>query len=134
MIIKINPFHRRGDSLSVYDPKGIFLRNMELKVLAVIRANHITAFLVYYSIPGTPRALEWLEAKHVDIISDERPKNWIEKKWPFWHQFYKSNQDYSYRISYYAGPSAILEDDHFLFDIYESYGEALRFLDEHGLI
>lgn len=133
MIVKINPHRKRRDSLSVFDPEGIFLRNMELEVLAVICANSITAYLVYYSIPGTPRALEWLAAKHVDIISDERPKHWIEKKWPFWHRFHKSNQYYDYRLSYYAGPPAFLEDDHFLFDIYESYGEALRFLDESVL-
>ena len=134
MIIRVAPFRRSGGSLSAYDPAGVFLRNMDLRVLAIICANGIKAYLVYYSIPGVPRALEWLEAKNVKVVSDERPLYWIEKKWSRWHRLRKSNQDYDYKISYYAGPLEILEDDHFLFDMYESQAEALRFLDEHGFI
>lgn len=134
MIVRVNPHCRRREGLAGYDPDGIYLRNMDLDVLAMIHANQTKAYLVCYSIPGVPYALEWLKEQHVEVISKEKPSNWIEKKWPWWRQFHKANQEYDYKISYYAGPSIIFEDDGFLFDIYESPERAIQFLRKHHMI
>ena len=134
MIVQVNPHCRRREALLSYDPEGVYLGNKNLEVLAMIHANNIKAYLVCYSIPGVPRAIEWLKAQHVKVISEEKPAHWIERRWPCWHRFHKANQEYNYSILYYAGPPAILEDDCFLFDIYESPEQAIRFLEEHEMI
>lgn len=79
MIVRVNPHCRRREGLAGYDPDGLYLRNMDLNVLAMIHANQTKAYLVCYSIPGVPCAIEWLKEQHVEVISKEKPSNWIEK-------------------------------------------------------
>ena len=113
-----------------FDLQNEFLGQEEMEVLAVMRNHHVLQYLIRYSIPGTPAALDWVSARDFLITDSQKNKNWIECTWPIWKPYIKihSNYDFDFRLSYYCGPSALLYSNAFLFESVENPLSATRYL------
>ena len=119
--------------ISGFDFNGEYIRGIEWDVIAIIRSSNILAYLVIFNnIPGRDDAIDWVDSRNFDTIDNEKPDNWVECAWPWWRPYkkMKANVEYDFRLTYYCGPKELLENDSFLFDIYENRRKAIQYLNE----
>lgn len=116
-----------------YDLENRYLADLEIEVLAVMRNHCILQYLIRCSTPGNPDALDWVSAKNFIITDLKRPENWVEYTWPRWKRYVKTHSDYDFdfRLSYYCGPSVLLESDTFLFESVYEPDSATRYLHQY---
>lgn len=132
MRIKLNNTykrHKHASWLTSFDPNGDTLKGKDIHVIAVMKSCGVLSYLICASESYSNTYLEWVNAKFFDIVDVRKPSNWIEYRWNIFHPYVISKKDYdfSFRITYYAGPECILNNTNFLFDVIENHREAMAF-------
>ena len=86
-------------------------------------------YLIVVREYGGYEYLDAVKAKDFYVTDNSIPKDWVELKWPFLSPFIKENSrlGVSYRITYYLGPKCILQDNDFLFNLFEDRAMAYSF-------
>jgi hypothetical protein len=127
---KINP---KKTPVSAYDLQGEYIGQTELTVYAVRRDYGILSYLVFLDeipIPGRTNAVCWVDSKSFIVTDQQRPKEWIERSWSFFHPYRmkKKNRDFDFRLTYYCGPEKLLNSKKFFFNVIENPKKASQFL------
>lgn len=106
-----------------------WLQGREVPVIAVMKNYDMLGYLIYMDDSKAYPTLDWLNAKDFSITDKNCPNYWDERKWSFWKPYIKTmnGMNFDFRITYYYGPKAILDDPNFLFDVVENRKKALDF-------
>lgn len=112
-----------------YNESIAFVRNNNIEVICVITTWGSKYYLIVVREYGGYEYLDTVEAKDFYVTDNSIPKDWVELKWPSLSPFIKENSGIgiSYRITYYMGPKCILQDNDFLFNLFEDRAMAYSF-------
>ena len=100
-----------------------------LRVIAQFDTYGYKYFLVLVPENRSYSYITLFETKDFDIIDNSRPDDWKELYWHRWKPFYKRRKgsDFDFRLTYFCGPLALLNDEDFLFDVIDNEEKALIF-------
>ena len=119
MIVKINDKSTFEKKLAFY---GYDFYSDSFEVQAIRKRRKEFQYLICVN-----SGLFWWYADLLSILDDNVPVNWVKIEYKKSHKF--KNKKYDFRISteFYYGPKEFLENEDFLFDIYENPSIAYEF-------
>jgi len=85
------------------------------EVLAIKQHRRRTQYLVEDDL-----RLTWWDADLFNVIETWIPDEWIEIRYSSFHKLQNKKYNFSIAINYYIGPKNFIENEDFLFDIYEN--------------
>lgn len=71
--------------------------------------------------------LKWWDSDLFEVIVQAIPKDWITVQYARFHKFKNKNYDFDISTTYYQGPQEFLDNEDFLFDIYENPTQAYNY-------
>ena len=107
-----------------------FKNGKNLRVIARFDNYGGKYFLVWVPEDRNNSSLDLYETKNYEIVDNSRPDDWVELYWHRWKPFKKrqKGRDFAFRLTYYCGPLALLDDEDFLFDVIDNKEKAIEFL------
>lgn len=96
------------------------------EVLAIKQVHKKTQYLIEDDM-----RLNWWDADLFSVVDKTIPEEWIKLQYKCFHSF--RNKKYNFRIAVncFWGPNRFLENEDFLFDIYENPRKAYAFYKTH---
>lgn len=94
----------------------------EFQVFAILNRKNKIEYLVL-----DDDVVSIYDSKHFEIIDDKIPDFWVFKKFQN-NTIENKKYNFSFRLDTYVGPRELIENQDFLFDIYENLDDALSFL------
>ncbi len=98
------------------------LNEAVFEVLAIKQYHRKKQYLVEYD-----NRLFWWDEDLFFIVNDNIPKEWVEIRYKYFNKLRNSNYCFKIPISYYLGPKCFMENENFMFDIYENPRDAYAF-------
>jgi hypothetical protein len=92
------------------------------QVLAITKHRRIWQYLVV-----DDQRLKWWDKDLFEVIDEAVPENWVVIQYKRFHKFKNRKYDFQISTNYYQGPKEFLENEDFLFDIYENPSVAYEF-------
>ena len=120
MIVKCNDIKKFEKLNAWFD---VPIDKLELEVFA-IKISKITEYLLLIenSFPY------WFDSRCFEVLDASIPKNWVKNKYKRFFELRNDKYDFSIPIKTYIGPPEFIEDNDFLFDIYDNPSKANEFL------
>lgn len=128
MIVKCNDVKKFQKLNSWFD---VPINKLEFEVLAIIKHSKITKylFLIEKSVLHTNESVPyWFDSQYFEVLDENMPKNWVENKYKRFFELKNNKYDFSIPIQTYIGPPEFIEDNDFLFDIYDNPSKANEFI------
>lgn len=89
----------------------------------IVKCNDIKKFEklnAWFDVP--------IDKLELEVLDESIPKNWVENKYKRFFELRNDKYDFSIPIKTYIGPPEFIEDNDFLFDIYDNPSKANEFL------